>query len=89
MEQRRTKFHTNMELIRIPDFSLMALVCPGFLFRVTFMVGNTLITEGTSGRQGFSNGGFRSRRYGPDHPAVAGRNLDPARHANLNRLYAP
>ena len=74
--------------------------------------GNTLITEGASGRlfevtpanrgvweyinpffdngqQGFTNGVFRAHRYGPGHPALAGRDLDPARHANLNRLFAP
>lgn len=32
---------------------------------------------------------FRALRYGPDSPELAGRDLDPARHANLNRLYAP
>lgn len=31
---------------------------------------------------------FRVHRYGVGHPALAGRDLDPARHANLNRLYA-
>jgi outer membrane protein assembly factor BamB len=29
---------------------------------------------------------YRAHRYGPDHPAFAGRDLDPARFANLNRL---
>ena len=38
-------------------------------------------------QQGFTNGVFRAHRYGPDHPALQGRDLDPARHANLNRLY--
>ena len=72
--------------------------------------GNTLITEGQTGRifevtpaneivweyispffatgeHGFSNGVFRAHRYGPGHPALLGRDLDPARHSNLNRLY--
>ena len=31
---------------------------------------------------------FRAHRYGVDHPALAGRDLDPERYANLNRLYA-
>jgi hypothetical protein len=31
---------------------------------------------------------FRAHRYGLDHPALVGRDLDPSRHANLNRLYA-
>ena len=32
---------------------------------------------------------FRSHRYGPDHPALEGKDLDPGRFVNLNRLYAP
>ena len=31
---------------------------------------------------------FRCHRYGVDHPALAGKTLDPSRYANLNRLYA-
>lgn len=31
---------------------------------------------------------FRAHRYGPDHPALADKDLDPARFGNLNRLYA-
>ena len=72
--------------------------------------GNTLITEGNTGRlfevtpanevvweyispffaqgqQGFTNGVFRAHRYGPDHPALLGRDLDPSRYSNLNRVY--
>lgn len=30
---------------------------------------------------------FRAHRYSPDHPALAGRELDPERYADLNRLY--
>ena len=30
---------------------------------------------------------FRASRYSPDHPALAGRDLDPGRLADLNRLY--
>jgi hypothetical protein len=30
---------------------------------------------------------FRAYRYGPDFPGLAGRSLDPARHADLNRLH--
>jgi hypothetical protein len=40
------------------------------------------------GALGYTNGMFRAHRYGPDHPALAGKDLDPARYANLNRLYA-
>ena len=37
---------------------------------------------------GQANSVFRAHRYGPDHPALAGKDLDPARYANLNRIYA-
>ena len=37
---------------------------------------------------GLANSVFRAHRYGYDHPALAGRDLDPYRYANLNRLYA-
>ena len=30
---------------------------------------------------------FRAHRYSPEHPALAGRELDPAAHADMNRLY--
>ena len=30
---------------------------------------------------------YRAHRYGPDHPALAGRDLDPDRLGNLNRLH--
>jgi hypothetical protein len=30
---------------------------------------------------------FRAYRYGPNHPGLAGRDLDPAKCADLNRLY--
>ena len=33
-----------------------------------------------------SNATFRVHRYPPDFPCFTGRDLDPARHANLNRL---
>jgi len=72
--------------------------------------GNTLITEGMTGRLfevtpaseivwefvspfvvvsnfGMANSVFRAHRYGPDHPALQGRNLDPDSLGNLNRLY--
>ena len=74
--------------------------------------GNTLITEGLTGRLfevtpgneivwefvspfvapsqfGMANGVFRAHRYGPDHPALRGKVLDPERFGNFNRLYAP
>ena len=33
-----------------------------------------------------SNATFRCHRYGPDHPALEGRDLNPDRYASLNRL---
>ncbi len=36
---------------------------------------------------GVNNNSYRAHRYGPEHPALSGRDLDPGRHANLNRLY--
>ena len=38
-------------------------------------------------REGFANRIFRAHRYDPDYPGLSGRDLDPARHADLNRLY--
>ena len=40
-----------------------------------------------AGQQGFASGVFRAHRYGPDHPALVGRELDPSHYGNLNRLY--
>ena len=36
-----------------------------------------------------TNATFRAHRYGPDDTALLARDLDPARYANLNRLYTP
>ncbi len=77
------------------------LVCegaPGRVFEITqggeivweyispFFVEN-LPTAGGS-RFGNANAVFRAHRYAEDHPAFAGKDLDPSRHANLNRLYS-
>ena len=37
--------------------------------------------------RGFANGVFRAHRYGPNYPALEGRDLDPARYSSLNRVY--
>ena len=37
---------------------------------------------------GVNNMLYRALRYGPDDPALRGRDLDPSRHGNINRLYA-
>ena len=34
----------------------------------------------------YSNATFRAHRYGAEHPGLAGRDLDPGRYGNLNRL---
>ena len=34
-----------------------------------------------------ANSVFRAHRYGPEHPGLQGKNLDPGRFANLNRLF--
>ena len=53
---------------------------------------NPFFTQGqpqASGAPGeYINSLFRSHRYGPEFSAFKGRDLDPARYANLNRLYA-
>ena len=36
---------------------------------------------------GLTNGTYRAYRYGPHHPALQGRDLNPKRYDNLNRLY--
>ena len=36
---------------------------------------------------GMANGVFRAHRYGPDHPALQGKELNPERLGNFNRLY--
>ena len=41
-----------------------------------------------SGQMGYINWVFKAFRYGPDHAALVGRDLDPGRYANINRLYA-
>ena len=75
------------------------LICegaPGRMFEVTprgeivweyinpfFMYSNA---AGGGGGMEYTNATFRCHRYGPDHPALAGRDLDAARHSGLNRL---
>ena len=60
---------------------------PGRIFEVTSggeVVWEFLNPYSISGAQGMSSGVFRAHRYGPDDPALAGRDLDPARHRELN-----
>ena len=37
---------------------------------------------------GYANSVFRAHRYGPDFTGFAGRDLDPSKYGNLNRLYS-
>ena len=77
------------------------LICegaPGRIFEVT--PGKEIVWEFINpfmARSGYGAGGtisglansvFRAHRYSNDHPALAGRDLNPGRYANLNRLYA-
>ena len=83
---------------RLPNGN--TLICegaPGRLFEVTpnhqivweyinpFFAGSGVVVGGTV--TGQANSVFRAHRYGPDHPALQGKDLDPGRYANLNRLY--
>jgi len=84
---------------RLPNGN--TLICegtPGRIFEVTankevvWEYINPFFTQGqpqASGAPGESiNSLFRSHRYGPGFSAFKGRDLDPNRYANLNRLYA-
>ena len=77
------------------------LICegaPGRIFEVT--PGKEIVWEyinpfmarsgyGVGGSiSGMANSVFRAHRYGYDHPALAGKDLDPKKYATLNRLYA-
>src|SRR5918996_72291 len=84
---------------RLPNGN--TLICegaPGRIFEVTpnqeivweyinpFFAAGGRVAGGSPGDQ--TNSVFRAHRYGPEHPALQGKDLDPARYANLNRLYA-
>ena len=75
------------------------LICegsPGRIFEVTsnkeivWEYINPLFISGANraNPNDLSNAVFRAHRYGPDHPALEGKDLDPARYANINSLYA-
>ena len=64
---------------------------PSFVPRVAGVVRNTeagVATQVTTGGETeLVNMIFRAHRYGAEHPALQGKDLDPARFGNLNRLY--
>lgn len=83
---------------RLPNGNTM--ICegtPGRIFEVTpnkeivWEYINPFFTRGrpqvTGGAAESINSLFRAHRYGPDYPGLQGRDLDPARYANLNRLF--
>ena len=65
---------------------------PGRIFEVT--PDKVIVWEyinpyfGDRGQAGSVNGVFRAHRYGPDHPGLQGKELDPTRYNNVNQLYA-
>ena len=84
---------------RLPNGN--TLICegaPGRVFEVTptyeiaweyinpFLAKGGLHAGGT--KSGYANSIFRAHRYGPDHPALVDKDLDPVRYANVNRLYS-
>ena len=73
---------------RLPNGNtLITEGAPGRIFEVTSggeVVWEFLNPYSVSGAQETSSGIFRAHRYGPDHPAVAGKDLDPAGYPELN-----
>ena len=84
---------------RLPNGNtLICEGCTGRLFEVTrskdivWEYINPFSTAGGGPTGGgpldLANSVFRAHRYGPEHPAIQGKELNPARYGNLNRLYA-
>ena len=81
---------------RLPNGN--TLICegsPGRIFEVTphkeivwEYVNPFFVPSGGEEIPELINAVFRAHRYGPDHPALQGRELDPTRYGNINRLYA-
>ena len=84
---------------RLPNGN--TLICegaPGRIFEVTpgkeivweyinpFMVENA--AEAGASPSIYPTALFRAHRYGPDHPGLRDKDLDPGRYANMNRLYS-
>ncbi len=65
---------------------------PFFVPRAAQVIRNTEASVATPvpnlGESGLVNMTFRSHRYSPDHPALQGKDLNPAHYANLNPPYA-
>ncbi len=80
---------------RLPNGNtLITEGAPGRIFEVThnkeivWEYINPFRSNGGGGGGGnAANSVFRAHRYGPDHPGLQGRDLDPSRFANINRMY--
>lgn len=78
---------------RLPNDN--TLICEGAAGRIFEVTPNkTIVWEYINpffyldARSGASaNATFRAHRYGPDHPGLQGKDLDPKLFGNLNRLY--
>ena len=82
---------------RLPNGNtLISEGAPGRIFEVTYNKEivweyiNPFRSNGGGGGGGgnAANSVFRAHRYGPDHPGLRERDLDPSRYANINRIYA-
>ena len=80
---------------RLPNGNtLITEGAPGRIFEVTpnkeivwEFINPFPINVGAGGVGNAANSIFRAHRYGPDHPGLRGRDLDPSRYANINRTY--
>ena len=80
---------------RLPNGNtLISEGAPGRIFEVThnkeivWEYINPFRSNGGGGGGGnAANSVFRAHRYGPDHPGLRDRDLDPSRYANINRIY--
>ena len=80
---------------RLPNGNtLITEGAPGRIFEVT--LNKEIVWEyinpfrsngGGGGGGNAANSVFRAHRYGPDHPGLRDRDLDPSRYANINRIY--
>ena len=97
-EHRSPDMFPHHDFERLPNGNtLITEGAPGRFFEVTLnkeivweYVNPYMAPSGRGGGGGVSgqaNSVFRVHRYGPDHPALQGKDLDPARYTNLNRLY--
>ena len=80
---------------RLPNGN--TLICegsPGRIFEVTLnkeivweYVNPFFVPGGGNDSPELINGVFRAHRYGPDHPALRNKEMNPGNYGNINRLY--